>query len=278
MGAIPSNTGVVYALILTTLAGLSTGIGGLVIWKAKKTNRRLLVAGLGFSAGSMIYVSFMELMAEAGRYLEETYTATKSSAIAGIGFFAGIFFILIIDKFVPEQENPHEMPDYEVTNKACASTQISQREAGGLAKTGAMAALAVAIHNFPEGMATFVSAIADPRLGVTIAIAIAIHNIPEGISIALPVYYSTGSKPRAFLVALFSGLAEPLGALLAYLFLMPFFTPAMLGIIFSIVSGIMVFISIDVLLPSAEKYGEHHVAIYGVIAGMAVMAVSLVLL
>ncbi len=146
-----------------------------------------------------------------------------------------------------------------------------------LMRMGLFTALAIAIHNFPEGLATFTAAITDPNLGIAIAVAIAIHNIPEGIAVSIPIYYATGSKKKAFWLSLSSGLAEPIGALIGYLLLMPFLGPTVFGILFAGVAGIMVFISLDELLPAAEEYGEHHLSIYGLIAGMAVMALSLLL-
>ena len=142
---------------------------------------------------------------------------------------------------------------------------------------GKFTALAIAIHNFPEGLATFVSALTDMKIAIPIAIAIAIHNIPEGISVSVPIYYATGSKKKAFLYSFLSGMAEPVGALVGYFFLRSIFSDLSFGIIFAMVAGIMVFISLDELLPAAEKYGEHHLSIYGLILGMIVMAVSLLL-
>jgi len=142
---------------------------------------------------------------------------------------------------------------------------------------GFFSALAIGIHNFPEGLATFAAALKDPTLGVGIAIAIAIHNIPEGIAVSAPIYYATGSRKKAFVWSFVSGLAEPVGALVGYLLLYNLFTDITFGILFGAVGGIMVYISLDELLPSAEEYGHHHVAIYGLLGGMAVMALSLLL-
>ena len=142
---------------------------------------------------------------------------------------------------------------------------------------GLFSALAIGIHNFPEGLATFMGALQDPTLGISIAAAIAIHNIPEGIAVSVPVYYATKSKKKAFVLSFTSGLAEPVGAIIGYFILMNIFSEAVFGVVFASVAGIMVYISLDELLPTAEKYGEHHIAIYGLIAGMMVMAVSLVM-
>jgi ZIP family zinc transporter len=146
-----------------------------------------------------------------------------------------------------------------------------------LLRMGLFSALAIAIHNFPEGIATFMSAIQDPKLGISIAVAVAIHNIPEGIAVSIPVYYATGNRKKAFMYSFLSGLSEPLGAIVGFILLRRFISPSLFGIIFASVAGIMVYISLDELMPTAEKYGHHHISIYGLIAGMAVMALSLLM-
>lgn len=263
------------ALGLTLFAGLSTGIGSAIAFFAKRTNTRFLSISLGFSAGVMIYVSFVELFFKARTSLEElgaagSITHTQAYWIAVGSFFGGILLIALIDKLIPSVENPHEMKPVEM---------ISTGKNPALMRMGLFTALVIGIHNFPEGIATFVSALSDLRLGIPIAVAIAIHNIPEGIAVSVPIYFATGSRRKAFWYSFSSGLAEPVGAILAYLFLAPLLHqyPAINGIIFAAVAGIMVFISIDELLPAAEEYGEHHLAIYGLISGMALMAVSLLM-
>ena len=187
-------------------------------------------------------------------------------------FFGGIILIGIIDKLVPSFENPHEIRNTEEMGDESAIDKNLK-----LLRMGMFMALAIAIHNFPEGLATFAAALSDPALGISIAVAIAIHNIPEGISVSVPIYYATGSKKKAFLYSFLSGIAEPIGALIGYVILLNFFSDFVFGILFAGVAGIMVFISLDELLPSAQKYGEHHLSIYGLIAGMIVMAFSLLL-
>lgn len=191
-------------------------------------------------------------------------------------FFGGIAVIAIIDKFVPSFENPHETPSSEDLDNI-QHNHVDKKKAD-LLRMGMFSALAIAIHNFPEGLATFTGALQDPAVGISIAVAIAIHNIPEGIAVSVPLYYATGSKKQAFKWSFLSGLSEPVGALIGYLILMPFMNDVVFGVLFfASVAGIMVFISLDELLPTAEKYGEHHLAIYGLVAGMAVMALSLLL-
>ena len=260
-----------FAFGLTLLAGLSTGIGSALAFYTKQTNKKFLSAALGFSAGVMIYVSFVEILADARNSLTLYYGSQKGQWVTTIAFFAGIGLIALIDKFVPDAENPHELKDVQ----DLAKKEPSEEE---LLRMGMFSALAIAIHNFPEGMATFASAIENPTLGISIAIAIAIHNIPEGIAVSVPVFYATGDRKKAFIYSFLSGLAEPLGALLGYFVLLTFFTEALFGILFASVAGIMVYISLDELLPTAEKYGEHHIAIYGLVLGMMVMAISLLLL
>lgn len=144
-------------------------------------------------------------------------------------------------------------------------------------RMGVFTALAIGIHNFPEGLATFVSALQEPSVALPIVVAIAIHNIPEGIAVSVPIYQATGSKCKAFNYSFLSGLAEPLGALIGWLILLPIMNDIVYGVIFAGVAGIMVFISFDELLPAAQEYGEHHLSLYGLISGMGVMAVSLLL-
>jgi len=262
---------ILIAFGLTLFAGLSTGIGSAIAFFAKKTNTRFLSVALGFSAGVMIYVSFVEIMVKARTELVAELGTVEGSWITVASFFGGILLIALIDKLIPSVENPHEM------NKVEEMYDEKQLKDNLLMRMGLFTALAIAIHNFPEGLATFTAAITDPSLGIAIAVAIAIHNIPEGIAVSIPIYYATGSKKKAFWLSLSSGLAEPIGALIGYLLLMPFLGPTVFGILFAGVAGIMVFISLDELLPAAEEYGEHHLSIYGLIAGMAVMALSLLL-
>ena len=260
-----------FAFLLTLFAGLSTGIGSALAFFAKRTNTRFLSVSLGFSAGVMIYVSFVEIFLKAKDSLIETLGEDQGWLVTVLAFFGGIALIGIIDRLIPAAENPHEVKTIEDANSPAQKKQK-------LMRMGLFTALAIGIHNFPEGLATFVAALKDPQIGVAIAIAVAIHNIPEGIAISVPIYFATGSKRKAFLLSFLSGLAEPIGAVVGYLLLAPFMSETTFGILFAGVAGIMVFISLDELLPGAEKYGEHHLSIYGLIAGMAVMAISLLLL
>jgi zinc transporter, ZIP family len=254
---------------LTLAAGLSTGIGSVIAFFASKTNTKLLSFSLGLSGGVMIYISFVEMLPESVSLIEQALG--KSGQIyAVIAFFAGIGISLLIDKLVPEKENPHELRFVESMNDDVDKSKLR--------RLGIVTAIAIAIHNFPEGIATFVAAYTDLELGIPVAIAIAIHNIPEGIAVAVPIYFATGSKRKAMKLSFLSGLSEPLGAIIAFLILMPFLNNLVLGIIFAVVAGIMVFISFDELLPSAQKYGNHHIPTYGVVLGMAIMAFSLILL
>lgn len=255
------------AFLLTAIAGLSTGIGSLIAFVAKSTNKKFLSVSLGFSAGVMIYVSLVEIFPTAQEILTKEIGEKAGAWVNTAAFFAGIFLIAIIDKLIPSEENPHEI----------RSVEDEQTRPGKLMRMGLMTALALAIHNFPEGLATFISAVQDPSLAIPIVVAIAIHNIPEGIAVSVPIYQATGSKKKAFTYSFLSGLAEPLGAIVGWFLLMPIMNNLVYGAIFSAVAGIMVFISLDELLPAAHEYGEHHLSIYGLISGMIVMAVSLLL-
>jgi zinc transporter, ZIP family len=253
---------ILFAFLLTLLAGLSTGIGSLIAYFIKKPRMIYLSFSLGFSAGVMIYVSFLELLPQ---------TIAQIGRFTGIAvFFLGILLIAFIDMIIPEARNPHhykEMPNGQ-------TLKVDKM----LLRTGVFTALAIAIHNFPEGLTTFGTTLSDERLGLIIALAIAIHNIPEGISVSVPIFYATGSRKKAFQYSFLAGLAEPIGAVIGFLVLLPFLSSVVLSSLLAFVAGIMVYISIDELLPMAHRYGYSHTVILGFILGMALMAVSLFLL
>jgi len=255
---------ILFAFLLTLFAGLATGIGGATVVFFKRTNLKFLALALSFSAGVMIFISFVEIFDKAKESLEYQYGYDNGFLIAAAAFFAGIALIAIIDKLIPH----HDELDIDTPNS----------EDKDLKRTGISSAIAIAIHNFPEGIVTFMAAMYDPALGVVIAIAIAIHNIPEGIAISAPIYYATGDKKKAVMLSIGSGLTEPLGALAAYFLLSQFFHDGIFGIVLAAVGGMMVFISFHQLLPAANKYGEHHQIMKGLFAGMIVMALSLVVL
>ena len=266
---------VLFALGLTLFAGLATAVGGLIAFYAKRTDTRFLAVSLGFSAGVMIYVSMVEIFFKADEILADALGDKAGAWATVLAFFGGMLFIFLIDKFIPSFE---ESPGAgQTVQQAEKSGQTGTEHNRTLLRMGMFTALAVAIHNFPEGFITFFSALRDPVLGISIAVAVAIHNIPEGIAVAVPIYYATGSRAKAFFWATLSGLAEPVGALVGYLVLARFLNDTLFGIIFAAVAGIMVYISFDQLLPAARNYGEHHLSVWGLVAGMAVMAISLVL-
>ncbi len=263
---------IVYAFLLTLFAGVSTGIGSALAFFSKNTKPVFLSAALGFSAGVMIYVSMIEIFDKAKAALILYYGGQKGYLITTVSFFVGMAVIALIDKLVPDFENPHEAR----STSEMSSLELEKHKKN-FYRMGVFSAIAIGIHNFPEGIATFIAALQEPTIGISIAAAIAIHNIPEGIAVSVPIYYATGSKKKAFGLSFLSGFAEPVGALIGFLILRPFLNDAVFGIIFASVAGIMVYISLDELLPTAEKYGKHHIAIYGLITGMVVMASSLVI-
>jgi ZIP family zinc transporter len=268
------------ALGLTLFAGLATGIGALVIFLSRRPPLALLSFGLGFSGGVMVYISLVELLPQGMEKIANAL-GEKPGGWVGLGcFFGGILISAIIDQLVPEPENPHEAVPVADMRRA-TGLEVPAEEAvdnPALARIGLLSALVIALHNFPEGMATFAASLADLSLGLSVAVAVAIHNIPEGIAVAVPIYFATYSRRKAFTQSFLSGLAEPAGALLVYLVLMPFMNEIVIGGMLAAVGGVMVFISFDELLPTAKEYGKGHTAIIGIILGMAVMAVSLLLL
>jgi zinc transporter, ZIP family len=259
-----------FAFGLTLFSGLSTGIGSAIAFFTKKTNTKFLSISLGFSAGVMIYVSMVEIFFKAKDSLVAELGLKAGSWLTVGSFFGGMLFIKLIDILIPDIDTSHKTCNVETSS----TTNTANAK---LLRMGIYTALAVGIHNFPEGLATFISALHEPTLAIPIAVAIAIHNIPEGIAVSVPIYYATGDRKKAFFYSFLSGLTEPVGALIGYLILMPFINDLMFGVIFAGVAGIMVFISLDELLPSARDYGEHHLSIYGLVGGMSVMALSLLL-
>lgn len=255
---------------LTAFASLSTGIGSALAFFARRTNTAFLAAALGFSAGVMLYVSLVEMLAEARQILAEAWGKPTGDWAAIGAFFAACFLMAVLDRLVPSYENPHEPRRIEDM-----TDELRQKR---LLRLGTLSAAAIAFHNLPEGLATFVGTMHNTKIGISIAVAIAIHNIPEGIAVSIPIFYATGSRRKAFVYSFLSGLTELVGALLAFVLLW-FCAPARLcGLLFAAAAGIMVFISLDELLPAAREYGKAHHAIYGLLAGMAVMAASLLLL
>lgn len=279
------------AMLLTLFAGFSTAIGSIIAFFSRKDDLRVLSLGLGFSAGVMIYISFMEILPTALKDFKNQYDSHWAELLGLACFFGGILTSLLIDKLIPEDVNPHEPKEDLSELKICPLPQkgqnppkfhpgekLHQINTKALKRTGIFTALAIAIHNFPEGFATFISSLDNLTLGIAIAIAVAIHNIPEGLAVSLPIYHATGDKKKAFIYSALSGFAEPLGAFVGALILLPFIGDLTLAISFAVIAGIMVFISLDELLPAAKTYDKAHDSLYGLIAGMAIMALSLNLL
>lgn len=261
------------AFFITLFAGLSTIIGSTIAFFFETTNKKALAFSLGVSAGVMIYISFIEILPKSIDMIDASAYKLTADAIAVIGFFIGVIIMLLVDRVIPDRENPHELHLQEEMVEGV----YSKSDLAKLKRAGLMMAVAVGVHNFPEGLVTFLAVLQEPVTGFFIAFAIAIHNIPEGISISVPIYYATGSKKKAFIYSSLSGIAEPVGAILGYMVLYPFLNDNVIGIVFAAVGGVMVYISIDELLPAAQKYGEHHISIYGFILGMMIMALSLLM-
>ena len=276
--------GTLTALLLTLIAGAATGIGGAMVLFKKKISSNFLAGALGLSAGVMIFISLAELFPEAQAETVAIASIKYGEALTLLAFFAGMGIIMLIDFLIPEYENPHEASGLSLEAKTAATGMLDQAgNAKALHRLGLMSALAIAIHNFPEGIATFIGALNDPQMGGSITFAIAIHNIPEGIAVAIPIYYATKSKGKALLYATLSGFSVLLGALLC-IGVTAIFGVELTGggpvfpLILAAVAGIMIYISLDELLPTAEKYGKHHIAIAGVISGMAIMGISLLII
>ena len=272
------DSALLLAFGVTLFAGLATGIGSAIAFLAKTTNKAFFAVSMGFSAGVMIYLSFVEIIPKSTSYLESEVSEIAAAGYAALALIAGMVVMAVIDALVPSGANPHENTSVELLEPGRAQGAGFDVEKKRLTQIGVFLALAIAIHNFPEGLATFLLVLDDPQIGIALAIAVAMHNIPEGIAVSVPIYYATKSKIKAFRLSFLSGLAEPAGAVIGYLILAPYLTDFGLGIVFAMVAGVMVFLAIDTLLPTARNSARGHLTVYGVIAGMAVMALSLVLL
>lgn len=265
------------AFFLTVLAGLCTGIGALLAFFSKSKSHTFLSIGLGFSAGVMVYVSFVEILEKSkAAFILNFNNPIIGESLAILCFFCGIGLSALIDFFVPEDVNPHEPKSDAQLSVLKEESTHSLIENSALKRTGMFTALAIGIHNFPEGFATFVAALDDMSIGISIALAIAIHNIPEGMAVSLPIYHATGNRKSAFWYAFISGLAEPIGAIVGFFIFLPLMGELTMGITFGVVAGIMVYISFDELLPAARLYGNAHTTILGIVLGMMLMALSLV--
>lgn len=284
------------ALAIAFGAGMATVLGGVLVVFFKANNTRLLSFGLAFSGGAMVYVSLVEIFAKAQVSFAEALEPQAAYAAATFFFFVGVGLLFAVDRFVP---NPHtgmseadvraaaqdlargELPDMvKQSGKTDLNGNLDPAEAANrklVARVGLLAAFAITAHNLPEGLATFFATLDNPTVGLALAVAIAVHNIPEGVSIAVPVYYATGSRSKAILATFVSGLAEPLGAIVGYVLLAGVLTPFVFGVVFAIIAGAMVFLALDELLPAARTYSKGHETVYGMLVGMAVIALSLVL-
>lgn len=252
--------GVIPALIMSTIAGMSTAIGGLISVFSRKTNTKLLSFVLGFSAGVMVLISFLELLPESKSNLSSSLGAYSGGVGAVLSLFLGLFLAALIEKAVPEYK-PEPMKNKE--------------SAPSLARMGLVTAVAITLHNFPEGIATFMAGYSNFRFGLPVTLSISLHNIPEGIACAVPIYYGTGSRFKAFGVSALSGLSEPLGAIAAYLILAPFLSSFTLGVIFGAVAGIMIYLSFNELIPASERYGRHKLSLLGILCGALLMFAAL---
>ncbi|HHY08485.1 MAG TPA: zinc transporter ZupT [Corynebacteriales bacterium] len=261
-----SNIG--FALLITSLAGLSTIAGSLIGLLTRYPSPRFLTITLGFSAGAMLLVSFTELL--------QSGIESLGLTTAYVSFFAGILLMFLIDALVPHVYMGERCDLHGAPGKQPDKQTNTDRER--LTRAGILLAVGLIIHNFPEGMASFAGAVHDRELGIAIAFAIALHNIPEGLAVSTLMYSATGNRWKAFLWAFLASIAEPLGACLAALTVIPGLNDTVLGTMLSAVAGIMVFISLDELIPVSRSFGEDHLSIIGIIMGMAVMVIGKILL
>ncbi|MGL5543282.1 MAG: zinc transporter ZupT [Fusobacteriaceae bacterium] len=252
-----------FAFFLTAISSFFMIIGGCLGIQTKKDNTDILCFSLGFSGGIMLYLSFTEILHEASENIQKVYPGNTGYILTTAGFFGGMLFLILFNRLLNHKEN-HEFS--HGNSEEC------------LYKMGIFSAISIGIHNFPEGITTFISTLENPTLGISVAIAIALHNLSVGMAIAIPIYFATGKRRSALFYTFLSSTGAPIGALAAYFFLFRFLNQFIFGLLFAVVSGIMVFICLDEILPTAEKFGKHHLVISGVISGMLVMAFSIIFL
>lgn len=253
----------IFPLILSSIAGLSTVIGSVLVFFTKTKNNRFLTFSLGFSAGVMITVSFTDLFPAAQQAITKYHGKINGILWSILFMLLGAIIAFLIDSFIPTEEK-YQVPKDDKNF--------------GLFRVGLVSTIALMIHNFPEGIATFVSGYQDVALGISVTLAIALHNIPEGISIAMPIYFATNSRAKALKYSFLSGMAEPLGAFIAFLFLKPFINELVLGIVFAVVSGIMMYISFSELIPSSRQYGHIKLSLASIFLGISIMPITHLLL
>lgn len=256
------NDAALIALLVTSAAAASTLLGGAAAVLAGKVDRRLLAFGFAFAAGAMVYVSLVEILAKGQASFAEVMPQGDAHRMVTLWFFAGTLLVVLFERLLPRAD--HDAPD------------DGDRRAA--ARAGLLTALAVSAHNLPEGMATFFATLDDPSLGGKLAAAIAIHNIPEGISVAVPLFYATGSRMKAMIGTFLTAAAEPLGGIIGYLVLGPLLDPFVFGAVFGVIAGAMVFLSLHELMPSARRHAQGGETAYGLVGGMAALALSLVIL
>lgn len=259
---------VIMSFSLTLAVGLSMGIGSLISFFVKEANKKFLALSLSFSAGIMVYVSFMAILPEGMDLIEGSVGHEKGHMLSLGAFFSGMILVAIIEKLVHLLDGDHG--DHGHSGHHHMNTEVDH-----LNKLGLVSAIAIAVHNLPEGLAIFTAGLNDIMLAVPIALAVVMHNIPLGMAISIPIYYSTKSRKKAMIYTILVGLCQPLGAILGYVLLYKFFSDTLFGILFSVIAGIMVFVAVDELLPTSQRYEDHHISVYGFIFGMMVMAISL---
>lgn len=248
-----------FALILSFLAGISTVLGACIVFISKQNNKRMIAFSLGFSGGVMVCVSFTDLFPFAETTLVKHYGSIYGVILSIVYMLSGVIFAALIDNFIPHESHVG-------LSGGCSN--------GKLFRVGLVSMIAITLHNFPEGIATFMSGYQNTALGISISLAIAMHNIPEGIAVAMPIYYSTGNRSKALRYTLYSGLSEPVGALLAFLILKPFISEVLLGLIFAFVMGIMLYICFEELIPSSREYGYIKLSLCSIFLGICIMPIT----
>ena len=239
-------TNIYYAFLLTFISGISTIIGYLFIY-IKGNRVGVICKSLGFASGVMITISLIDLLPNSYQLIIDKYNVIYTIIIMFLCLLIGSSISLIVNK------------------------RIQSREVNKLYKIGIISAIIIVLHNIPEGIITYITASNNIKLGLALSLAITLHNIPEGISISIPIYYSTNSRFKAFIYTFISGISEPLGAVISYLFLSKYINNFILGIIYSIIAGMMLNIGYGELYKEAIQYNKKNAIIYSIIGGFLIV-------
>lgn len=239
----------IYTIIITSIAGISTLLGNILLFIPIRYKNKLLSFSLGLSFIVMFLISIIELIPDALLLYLNKFNF--------FGLFISALFFLMFGVFIVK------LCDKKINNDDM------------LYRVGVLSMLSLLVHNIPEGIICAMTSMSNIELGLKMTFIIMLHNIPEGICIALPIYYSTKSKFKAFVYTAISGLGEIVGALITILFLKRFITPLFLFAVLLITAGIMIYLSLNKILKTGVTYKEYYWLILGILFGIVVLIITM---